>query len=77
MKKKTEAALKAMGVYLAFNAFTFGSAYILHRLATSSIGHWLEIDKPTKPYVPGSLLVMQNFPLMIALLYYRDKVTRD
>lgn len=77
VKKKTKAVLSAIGVYLAFNAATFGGAYILWRVFTSPVGQWLEINKPTKPYVPGSLLVLQIFPLMIAFYYYRDKVKRD
>jgi hypothetical protein len=76
VKKKPEAALKAVGVYLAINALIFGGAYIVRWLFSSSIGHWLEIDKPTKPYLPGSLIVLQIFPVMIAYYYYRDKVKR-
>lgn len=76
VKKKTEAALKAIGLYLAMNGFILGAAYILRWLFTSRIGHWLEIDKPTKAYVPGFLLVYQIVLLMIAILYYRDQVKR-
>jgi hypothetical protein len=77
VKKKREAALMAIGLYLALNVFIFGGAYLLHWLFSSSIGHWLQIDRPTKPYVPGSFIVMQIFPLIIAIAYYRERVKRD
>lgn len=76
MKEKTEAILKAIGVFLASDALIFGGAYILRWLFRSSIGHWLEIDKPTRPYVPGTFFAMQIFVAMIAILYYREEVRR-
>ncbi|HZN08543.1 MAG TPA: hypothetical protein VFB65_17225 [Pyrinomonadaceae bacterium] len=76
VKKKTEAILKAIGVYLAFNAIALIGAYIAWLGFTSPVGRWLELNKPTKPYVPGTLFVLQIFPLMIAYYYYRDKVKR-
>ena len=77
MSKKAEAALKAVGIYLAFNALVFGGAYIVRWLFYSRLGHLLEIDKPTKPYVPGTMLMLQIIPLTLAFFYYRDKVKRD
>ena len=75
--KKTEAILKAIGVYLGSNALSFGSAYILWLVFTSPVGQWLDLNKPTKPYVPGSLILLQFIPIMIAIEYYRDKVKSD
>ncbi|HEU4768153.1 MAG TPA: hypothetical protein VFS77_12290, partial [Pyrinomonadaceae bacterium] len=70
MKEKSKAALTAIGIYLAFNAAVFGLGYMMRWFSDSSIGHWLEIDKPTKPYVPGVFYILQIIPLMIAYMYY-------
>ena len=66
----------AIGLYLAMNGFIFVAMYILRWLITSRVGHWLEIDKPTKAYVPGFFLVYQIILLMMAIFYYRDQVKR-
>lgn len=71
---KTKILLKSFGVFLAVDALMFGSAYIAYRLATSSIGRWLEVDKPTLHSPAGLLYVVHLAPLMIAFFYYRDKM---
>lgn len=76
MKEKPKAVLTAIGIYLAFNAALLVLRYIYLWFSDSSIAHWLEIDKPTKPYVPGTFLMLQIFPLMIAYAYYRNKTRR-
>jgi hypothetical protein len=76
VKKKSEAALKAVCVFVAVNAFMFGGGYVLRWLNSSSIAHWLEIDKPVKPSVPGCLFILQIFALIVAFFYYQDKVSR-
>ncbi|HET6854062.1 MAG TPA: hypothetical protein VFH46_17285 [Pyrinomonadaceae bacterium] len=76
MKKKSEAALKAICVYLAINALMFGGGYVSRWIYGSSFGHWLEIDKPYKPPVPGGRVILQIFALIVALFYYRDQVKR-
>ena len=77
LSRKTRAAVKAIGLYLALNAFAFGAAYILVWFFKSPVGHWLELDgKPARPYVPGTIWVGQIFLLIQAFLYYRDEVKR-
>ena len=75
--KKSEAAIKAICLYLGMNAFIIVAVYVLRWLFTSRIGHWLEIDRPAKPYVPGFFLIYQIFLLMVAIFYYREKVKDD
>lgn len=72
--KKKEAILKAIGVYLGANALSFGVAWIMWLVFTSPVGRWLELNKPTEPSVPGSFLLLQFIPIMIAITYYRNKV---
>jgi hypothetical protein len=55
-------------------AFVWVAVHILRWVITSSIGHWLEIDKPTRDYVPGFFYVYQIVLLVCAFFIYRDLV---
>ncbi len=37
---------------MGMNVFMIASVYLLRWPFRSPVGHWLEIDKPTKAYVP-------------------------
>jgi hypothetical protein len=67
LKNKAEAILKTIGIFVGINAFTFAFAFTWRWIAFSSLGQFLEINKPTKPNPPGGLLItlflLQIFPL--------------
>ena len=66
VKKRTEAILKAIGVFLGVNAFVFAGAFIRG---------WLEI-KP-RPSPLGFIFVAEGLLLLVAIQYYRRKVKGD
>ncbi|HET8671374.1 MAG TPA: hypothetical protein VFM05_12330 [Candidatus Saccharimonadales bacterium] len=70
MKKKTEAALKAIGVFIAMNAVAASLVFILR---------WLGI-KPgvdLRPMPVGTIWLSEIFMLILAIQYYRHKVKHD
>jgi len=75
--KKKEAVLKAISLFLGINALVVCSIVVGRWFLRSSLAHWLEMDKPTKPYVPGTLILLELFLLIGLVLHYREKVKRD
>ena len=78
MTQKTEALLKAAGLFLLVNACAFAFLFMFRWFAFSSIGKWLEMNRPIKdPGPKGSLVVhlilFQVAVLTLAVLYYRNK----
>lgn len=71
LSRNGEAALKAIGLTLAMNVGVVVIGFILYWVKISSIAHWLEIDKPTKPYVPGSIAVAEILLLVFLFWYFR------
>ena len=72
VNKKAEVFLKTLGLYLAMNACIFAGVYIIPWILSSPVGRSLELNKPTKPYVPGTILVAQIFLLLFAYAVCRD-----
>ena len=75
--KKTEAILKAIGVYLALNVVVYGGIYIVLWMARSPVGQWLELNKSSKPDTPAYGYLLQFAMLLSAYTYYRHKMNRD
>ena len=78
MTKKTEALLKSIGLFVLLNACVFCFLFMFRWFAFSSIGKWLEMNRPIKdPGPKGSFVVIviliQFAMLMCAVLYYRNK----
>ena len=74
LSKKTDAALKAIGIFVTMNVGVFGCAYIIYLVFTSPVGRWLELNRRNKPYLPGTIWLLEVFLLIGCFLYYREKV---
>jgi hypothetical protein len=72
VKTKTDVAVQTIGLYLAMNAIVFAGVYILSWIYSLPVGRWLELNRPNKPYVPGTIFVAEIFLLLMAYAVCRD-----
>ena len=78
MNKKTKTILKAIGLWFGINALSYGFLFGWWWFATSAVGVWLEINRPTRHSPAGALYVLPTIvfliTIMMAVSYYRDRM---